>query len=311
MSTLLASLHSVWYHVDHVCHAFWLKVCLAIVWASLAPSWASISALIFLFVVDLVCGTWVACKTRTLSSFEMRRGIVKLALYVIFICSIAVAEHNVFHTAIVTQAAVGLLAATEVLSITENLVALGMPIPYAARVLKVITTKTQGWGINVGDDPNAAAAVRDMVDLIEDQIPKLKDPCLQLCMDEFVHHWYMFMRGLNPSMLVGDTLLVSERFVHQCVRIRASITASLDRADISKNDIHTFTINWCDQLFNRFAEQCQTAIKDQGMTEGQKLDAMRDHIVLMCMRLMREAQKCDGLGVTPLTTNLVLPDLTG
>jgi phage-related holin len=294
------------YYSQKILQVFWVKVIIGILLAALAPQAAALSGLITLFCIDLGCGVWVACKTKTLSSYGMRRGFAKLILYVVFICTVAVCEHNVLHTDFVTFAAIGLLSATEVLSIMENLVLLGLPIPYAAQILKIVGSSAKAWGINVAEDPGAAAAIRDMVTILEATVPELTDPVLRTCLDEFTKRWYQHMRGLATGDMIGDLALVRVRSLSQLDRVLNDIRSDLSRHDIDAPSQRIFLDSWCRQVLSRLYSEVGRISGDGVLTDNQKIDQMRDQIVLMCLRVAAEAERLDKAGSSALATNPAL-----
>lgn len=295
------------YYVKQTIATLWCKVLVVAVYVpismALMPHWSTLQALFLLFVTDFVCGVWVAKKTKTLSSFGMRRGLAKAAIYVIFISSVALAEHSSFGTDVATIGAMGLLAATEVLSITENLVLLGLPIPYAAKVLRMVSTKARSMGIDVGDDPGAAAAVKDMVDLLETTIPAFKDKTLRKCLDVYVSHWYLFMRDLQPGSMIGDPELVAERVRNHIDHVLCDIRASMTREGIALETQKIFLNVWNQALLARLIGQVKSCCLDVTVVEDDKIDRIRDQLVLMSLRLVRFAQKVDGVSFDNIGKN--------
>ncbi len=294
------------YYLKQTLALFWGKLGLGLIFVALFPHWAAFQGLMLLFCIDFVCGVWVAKKTKTLSSFGMRRGIAKLAIYFIFITSISLAE-QVTGTSIGTLSAIGLLSATEVLSITENLVLLGLPVPYAAKILRLVSTKAQSMGIDVGDNPGAAAAVKDMVDLLQDTIPTIKDKNLRKCLDVYVTHWYLFMRDLQPGSMVGAPELVAERLGSQVDHVLCDIRAALTREGIELKTQVVFLNIWNKALLSRLLIQVKACCLEKDTPAEEKIDRIRDQLVLMSLRLVRYAQKVDSATEDVLLTH---PDTT-
>jgi toxin secretion/phage lysis holin len=299
---ILAKLHLLYYGKQTLSF-FWTKVVMAVVIASIIPNQSALLGLMLLVIVDFITGVWVAAKSRTLSSLGMRRGISKVALYVVFICCISIAEHTVFHTTMATLGAIGLLAATEILSITENLVMLGLPVPYAAQVLKLVSTKAQALGINVAADPGAAAAVKDMVDLLEETVPTIKDETLKTCLDEYLRHWYLFMRTLSEGSLMGAPELATERIFQQITTVLREAKLDMSRQGVPEQVQDIFLNSWCRDILARLVQQTRDACGSPDASPTQKIDRIRDQIVLMSLRLAKDVQKLDLAGANALTQN--------
>lgn len=294
------------YYVKQALNVLWIKLGLVMIYAALMPHAAALQSLFLLFLADFVCGVLVAKRTKTLSSFGMRRGLAKMAIYMVFISSIALAENSILQTTVATLGAIGLLAATEVLSITENLVLLGLPIPYAAKVLRLVSTKAQSMGIDVGDDPGAAAAVKDMVDLLQTTIPAFKDKTLRQCLDIYVSHWYLFMRDLQPGIMVGAPELVAERVANQLDHVLCDIRAALTRDGIGLATQDIFLNTWNRDLIARLLSQIKMACLEKDTLPDDKIDRVRDQLVLMSLRLVRYCQKIDSETLPVIDTNPTL-----
>ncbi len=293
----------LFYYVKQIVSVLWGKLGIALMFAALMPHLAALQVLGFLFVVDFTCGVLVAKKTKTLSSFGMRRGLAKLLVYVIFICCVAALENTILGFSVATEGAIGLLAGTELLSITENLVLLGLPIPYAAKILRLVSTKAQSMGIDVGDDPGAAAAVKDMIDLLQEDIPTFKDPTLRKCLDVYVTQWYLFMRDLSPGAMTGDTALVAERLGSQIDHVLCDIRANMTRDGIDQDSQRIFLNVWNRDLLARFVGQVKVCCLDKEATVDEKVDRIRDQLVLMAMRLVRKSQQLNSGTENTLTSH--------
>lgn len=281
------------YYTKQVFNFLWVKCGPAIVWASLVPHSIALQGLCVLFGLDFFCGIWVAKRTHTLSSSGMRRGISKLLIYFVFIAAIALAERTMLETNGITLVAIGLLAMTEVLSITENLVMLGLPIPYAAKVLRLVNNKAGNYGMKIGADADSFATLKDMVDLLEDVIPTYRNALLRILLTVYLSHWYEFSRDLDAAALAGTPDLVRERMRNQLSRVMIDIRAALTREAVPPGIQDIFLNQWIKGLYARLLAQVDGKIADDTASSADKIDSIREAVALMLYRAIKETAPYD------------------
>jgi len=124
----------------------------AAIWGGLIPL---VQLLLTLMVIDIATGVLVAIQKRELSSDVSWRGMTKKALVLLVVAAAAAVETYAAPAVgnIPLQATVaGFYAATELLSVIENAVAAGLPVPGVLRdVLKKLAPATADPG---GSDGN-------------------------------------------------------------------------------------------------------------------------------------------------------------
>jgi phage-related holin len=289
------------YYAKQAAAFFWYKLGLGLILVALAPHALALHGLALIFVLDFICGVWVAKRTRTLSSLGMRRGIAKLLIYFIFIGAVALAEHSVLQTTVCTLTAIGILSATEVLSIVENLVLLGLPIPYASKVLSMVSNKAANYGIKIDvDDASSMASARDVITMIEVTIPGIDNADLRICMEIFTSNWYQFMRSLDPSSFAGSHELMWERLRHALDRTMIEIRTQLmkDSGQVAVATQNVFLMDWAGSHLAAF----YTAAKAASDLDGDpvlKIDSIRDALCLMLFRMVQLAQDRKTLSPKP------------
>jgi phage-related holin len=285
----------------------WYKLGVAVICAALMPHALALQGLGILLALDFGCGVWVARKTRTLSSEGMRKGIGKLLLYAAFVCGIAVAEHTISDTQFCTTGALGLLAATEILSITENLVMLGLPIPYAAKVLSTVSRKARSYGFHFSsDNTEAMSYARDMVLLLDTHIPQLRNRELRTMMEIYCSQWYGFMRNCEAQMFLGAGQLAWERLQAALDRVLLDIRDEFLESKIPSAAQKTFLDRWNNDLLGKFYQQCREACLADKLTDVQQVERIREVLVLMLFRLSNEILALDRATPDPLKVNPTL-----
>lgn len=277
-------------YVKQACNYFWQKLGFALLFGVLAPHSLAIHGLALVFLLDFICGVWAAKKTRTLSSTGMRRGVAKLLIYFIFIDAVALAEHSILQTTICTNTAIGILCATEVLSIIENLVVLGLPIPYASKILAMVSNKAANYGIKLDIDSNSSmASSRDIITIIEVTIPAIVDRPTQRCMRVFCSNWYQWMRSLDGPMFSGSHDLVWERLRHSMDRTLIEIRSFMTKESVPLALQDVFLKDWAGTVLTAFYTSTQTGAQTDA-EPMKRIEMVQDALCLMLLRLVQVAQ---------------------
>lgn len=296
------------YYLKQVGDLVWAKLGFGLLCAALMPHQLALQGLALMTFIDLACGVWVAVKTHSLSSAGMRRGLSKILIYTVFICAVALGEHTVLGTEFCTVGAIGLLAATELLSITENLVMLGLPVPYGAQVLRLVSRKAKNFGFAFNsEDADGLAYAKDLVDIIRVHVPKITDRRLSQIMELYCSGWYAYIRDLGEQPFMGGRDLAWERVRAGLERTMVEIQNQMTRADIPLASQKVF-IGWTTELMGRFFSQAQEVCMSEKLAYGDKPERIREMLALMLYRLLAEVNAVDALYEHPLdqATNLVL-----
>lgn len=126
-----------------------LKVALGLAIAAFLGLHVSIRLLVGLMVADVVVGIIAAAITKTLSSDAMWKGLGKKAVIVFLVATGELIDHasgiGTFPTGL-GELVAGFYCAHEGLSIVENAVTVGLPVPSALRdaLAKLSPEKTNG-----------------------------------------------------------------------------------------------------------------------------------------------------------------------
>lgn len=283
------------YYVKQVATAIWQKAAIAVLWAALVPHAVALQGLLALYLIDFGCGLWVARRTRTISSSGMRRGVAKLFIYFIFISTVALCESSITKTEFLTATAIGLLAATEVLSVTENLVLLGLPVPFAAKFLSLVSHKAGAYGIPLPKhDQNSMSALKDILNLIDDTVPTVKDDMLRDCLRVYIISWYQLYRSLDEGGFAGSPALVSERLRTQMEQVLVDARMRMVKDSVPKASQEAFMTIWNKALLAQLFSAVQLIVDNDKATPGQRLEQVREQIVLMLYRIVHDTQVIDN-----------------
>lgn len=293
--------------ISQALSVIWYKLGFATVYAALVPHSLALQGLAILFVIDFISGICTARKTRTLSSEGMRKGIGKSILYAAFVCAVAIAEHTISGTQFCTIGAIGLLAATEILSVTENLVLLGLPIPFASKVLSTVSRKARSFGFHFSaDNTEAMSYGRDLVVLLDVHIPQLRNKQLKDMMEIYCTHWYGFMRNCESQIFLGAGELAWQRLQAGLDRVLIDIRGDFLDAKIPVESQKIFLEAWNQDLLGLFYRQCRETCMAEKLNDGQQVDRVREVLALMLYRLNNEIQALDRATQDPLGAHSTL-----
>jgi toxin secretion/phage lysis holin len=291
------------YYTRQTLDFLWVKLGLALVYASLVPHGVALQGLLILCLVDLLLGTVNARRAHRLSSAGMRRGIAKLFIYFVFVATVALAEHIAFGTSGCTALAIGLLVVTELLSIIENLVLLGLPIPFASKFLMMFSNKIKHFGLNISpNEGDNYAVMRDLLQIIERRVPNLQDPVLHNAVRVYVGFWYTWVDALNVAMFNGSPELAYQRLRASTEQNLLEIKSAMARDGVDDQHQQVFLNVWNRKLLSWFRARVKLAC-DAPIENEVKLERVRDALTLMIFRMMSEAEMLDKSGPDPICTN--------
>jgi toxin secretion/phage lysis holin len=280
------------YYWHQACQLLGLKALGVLLLAALAPQALTLHVLLFLFCVDFATGVLVARQMHRLSSAGMRRGLTKLFIYICFITIIAMAEHSVLGTQIGTMGAIGLLVCTELVSIIENLVWLGLPVPYASKVLSLVNSKTNNFGFktDVGDADVSLPYTRDVYQIVSQNAANLKSQQLAQQLKIYCAVWYGFIRDLTPDLFRGTTDLGWARLKATIERAQVDCAQALAKADIEGGPTIGAVAK---EAAERFCKASNKISMAKDVDHEQRVTQVRDQAMLMCYRVVGEIESLD------------------
>lgn len=276
---------------DQVSQLIGIKGLITLLVAALAPQLLTLHVLVFLFCVDFVTGVLVARQMHRLSSAGMRRGLTKLGIYIVFIAIIALAEHAVLGTEIATMGAIGLLVCTELISIVENLVWLGLPVPYASKVLALVSSKTSALGFktDINDADPSLSYTRDIHDIVQHNIARLAQPNLAQALKIYCAVWYGFIRDIDAELFTGAPELGWARVKVTVGRAQLDFEEALQKSDGKYAGVSGIGGAATAKLLKAIQPLCMA--KD--VPGDQKVAQVRDQAMLMCYRVVGEIEILD------------------
>jgi len=250
----------VLYYFEKVWHFIAHKLGLAVLFAALVSNIEMLTALGILFIIDFVCGFIVAYRLRNVSSAAMRRGVAKGLLYMVFISSVTITESAVTQGEVgfATAVAIGLLLFTECLSIIENLINLGLPVPFAANLMRALATKARILGLNVQVDKiSRTSYTNDITSMIRVHIPRIRHDDLRKIMNIYYLNWLEFVRTLDTTIISTRSDLAWERLKASLDEVLMSSYETVLRDGMDKELTKVFFHNWNKEPLREFFQRCK------------------------------------------------------
>lgn len=236
----------LWYYMQQVWHFLAYKLGFAAIFAAMFDQHQMLLVLFVLYVADFACGFAVALRLEAVSPTAMRRGVAKGLLYLVFVTTVAVAEQAISDTSVATATAIGLLIFTEALSIIENLVNLGLPLPFAQRVMRALASKAKLLGIDLNLDhtTNSTGYINDLMSMIRVHIPRLVNPQLRAVMRVYYLNWLDLLRTIDAAVVDTKSELAWERLKASMDETLANAYESALQEGVDKRLAHAYFHEW-------------------------------------------------------------------
>jgi len=262
---LSSALYQVLYYLRQIWEFVWGKVLVAGIAAAFTPNANMLVVLAVLYLLDYACGIAVAIRLHNVSSSRMRRGVSTLVLYATFIFAIGLCENAITDGAshYVTSIAIGVLICTELISVIENLVKLGLPVPFASRMVRMLASKAKDLGVPIGLDATAVSLgyTKDLVSMINVHIPRLQDPSLRRLMKIYYVQWLQFLQWLNTQDWSPTTALAWARLDARYTELFAAAKSEAQSIVASPQVIHQFFDDWIIEGFYKVRGESLKTLK--------------------------------------------------
>jgi toxin secretion/phage lysis holin len=120
----------VGYHLYGIFSSPFIKIPVGVLVAMFGQVYTFIHILLGLVFIDILAGMSVSIKNRRFSSYGFARGIWKFLAYIFTIFAVRLIEMGAFNNSYTfTNLMIGILCITEGISILENAILLGVPLP--------------------------------------------------------------------------------------------------------------------------------------------------------------------------------------
>jgi toxin secretion/phage lysis holin len=130
--------------------------------------------LLVLIILDTITGIFSAIKYKKFSSTGLRKTTKKIISYTLCVITVRLLETILIplvNTTMLSQAIMAFLAITESVSIIENLILLGVPIPSNILLVLIKTLKVPGLNAILETSTDKHSGISDIDDIINYQIP--------------------------------------------------------------------------------------------------------------------------------------------
>lgn len=271
------------------------KVFLALLGTAFAPHMELLTVLGFLVVLDLMFGMGIAWQRSRFSSAGLRRGCLKIIVYVSLLVAVALTEQAITGTTILTRASLGIMVLTEVTSLLEHALDLGITFPGAILLRRWVRDRAETYGIVYESIPASnCQPVRDLDFIIVTVVPSIKQPWLKPALEVYVNEWRKFILGLKLHDVEGSSDLVWMRLYTLCDNTVKVIRQRMMKQGLDAAFIDTFLSQWTHSIYVTLGQRIRFAVTDDRIISGDKIDVIRDVVSLHCMRLAHAVQKRDN-----------------
>jgi len=223
---------------------FWqIKALLGTILSFFAPIQLWILVLALLILIDTGTGIAQALKYNRFSSNYLRKAINKIITYGLSIITARLLE-QIFATTMISKIVFGFLSMTEAISILENLTLLGIPIPN--NLVKVILRNVKIFGLEdiVKGSMEAREQEKEVEDIIELQIPILKNEVMRNLLEIKFRVWLKILKLIRRSIDEERVITNDILYYKMMSAYEISITEIRDKWEeyrISKECIEKFS----------------------------------------------------------------------
>ena len=271
-----------------------------IVSLAFAPHTHLVFVLALFMSVDLIFGVTRAFRAHRLSSAGARRAVGKFAAYASMVLAVGLAEQVVTgSTKYLLPGVMGILIATELLSLLEHLAALGLNFPGVKFVRLWARQKMMNYGIAYeGEAPENSSQCVDLLRLLEDNVPQIPN-------DQLRHSCYIYIREiyvLACDLRMYDiddnhTILSYERLCAQIDTMIHGVKDDLLHAGFSPRFVEHFMEQWLFDVHRRLMHRCRVAVETPELTSAvERIRALRGALYHHCFRVYHCAKRAGRHG---------------
>jgi len=135
---------------------------------------------------------------------------------------------------------------------------------------------------------------RDLVEILNANIPAIRCVRLQTCMQIWVSRWYTFVTTLSNDMLSGNPELAWQRVLNLQNQAIRDCRYDMTRAGVPEIDQAVFFEHWNGQLVLGLLSVTKDACKRAGGTTEDKVTTIQTAVALMIYRLLKEVRAIDN-----------------
>ncbi|MGE5473398.1 MAG: phage holin family protein [Ignavibacteriales bacterium] len=168
-----------------------------------SPIKVSFIVLIALILIDTFTGAAQACRFKRFSSNGLRKAVNKIIMYCISIITARLLEMGIlyfFETFMFSQFIIGFLILTEVISIIENLVLLGVPIPKDFISLLLKNIKILGLENIIKQSIDDYLESKEIEEIINYQLPSIKNQQMRKLLEIELEGWSKIVLFIKRSI---------------------------------------------------------------------------------------------------------------
>ncbi len=307
---LAAAFAQLKHYAASVYTSVWSKIGVSAVFTALWDQETALTVLAILCGIDFLCGFANAVKLRSVSSNRMRQGFVKLILYAVLVLVVVLLEaHFIPQTeGKLTKAVMAMLAITEFLSIVENLVVLGLPIPFSRQLLYFLARKGRAWGLGGLDATMAEAALSsDIALMLQGPIRRTQDLHLRELLTIYFTRWYVFMKEQPLGAYDNDAGLVWERLRSGIKDLLIGVRLNMIENKIPVDLQDAFMTKWVVESHNDILAKAEESIRSS-KESGERSEKVQTLICTVLFRILAKASIADAQLVNKIPLDQIRVD---
>lgn len=225
-----------------------VKMLAGIVLTIFAPIHVAFTILMILIAIDTGTGIAQGLKTRRFSSRHLRKAANKVILYGVCVITTRLLEQGIlyfFSTTMISQMVLGFLIVTETLSIIENLILLGIPIP--ENFVSIILKNIKVFGIEdiVRRSIQDYSENKDIEEIVNYQIPTVKNETVRKLLEIKFEVWSEIVTFIKRH-ITEDNVSGNEMLYYKVMSIIETGNKEMEEK-WAENGIPQECVNWFKQ----------------------------------------------------------------
>lgn len=272
-----------------------VKVLTGLLVTFFSPVQLSFFILLILILIDTFTGTAQAFKFRRFSSNGLRKAVSKIVMYSISIITARLLEMGIiyfFKTFLISQFIIGFLILTEVISIIENLVILGVPIPRNFVSLLLKNIKILGLENIIRQSMDDYSESKEIEEIINYQLPLIKNLQMRKLLEIELGGWSKIILFIKRS--IDDERETSDDVIYYKIMayietINKECYEKRREFNIPKNCIEEFD-KWHMQRKNLFLQNIRNICYSINEVKNKKKELVNKVMILVYQTVLN-AQK--------------------
>jgi len=286
-----------------IAELWYIKLLVGIVITIFAPIQMAFFALLILIIIDTITGIAQAVRFKRFRSSFLRKAVNKTILYGLCIITIRLLEQGIlyfFNTTVISQITLGFLIVTEVISILENLVLLGVPLPTDFLTVLLKNIKVFGLENIVRQSLQDFSESKEIDEIIHYQIPTLNNLNMRKILEIKFEVWSQIVLFIKRN--IGEENINNKDILYYKIMsiIESSNKEMIEKwkdHGISESCIEKFD-KWHQPRVNAFLQNLKTICYSEHNLADKKQELINSLLTLLYQTIVDahkiEAELCCG-----------------